>query len=545
LALALCLAFWFTSYSNSQTPTPGTESYTENLTNFTSGATPTTSTWQNAGTIGAPLTCWAPGDSGYCGPLPMVSAWGEGSNIINFSYQLTDLYQVVNIGAALSNAGTGVKVTGFNFGFTAKNGNGWDNGQQDYLSAYVKFYSNSQGQGQGNVAESYSYDLNYRFGWTQFNYNETFKNSYDISKLSTAQYGFVGGDSNGWAGPYGPEVSNTSFSLKYSVDPCASDVFYSPSCPGYLDAVAKLTPPEEPTVYTMLEPGATGSSSEPVLSASTSTSAASQNNPGEAVIAGAPAKNTARPSMSMIMNILNRESARVGSAERSVAQAAVSDAQEAAQQAQEQGESVAANLTASSVESSLTQSTLSSSMSTQQTSAATGSDGPATSNLSAVDVARASYQAVDNQLSASTSIDVNYALTGPVFNTTFNTNSVANAEVELPKSDELKMGTRSALNDYLNEQSVTSSSGTETAPDSSVRRNVQPNEAAGGVDIAAMATTPTGYAVYSQMTLKDAAFYQVEAIYRNQRTVDNARVMRGLQRGSDRLHQNMVEQQYK
>lgn len=541
------MAFWFTSYSNSQTLTPGTESYTENLTNFTSEATPTTSTWQNAGTIGEPLTCWSPGDSGYCGPLPMVSAWGEGSNIINFSYQLTDLYQVVNIGTALANTGTGINVTGFNFSFTAKNGNGWDNGQQDYLSAYVKFYSNSQGQGKGqnNLAESYFYDLNYQFGWTQFNYNETFKNSYDISKLSTAQYGFVGGDSNGFAGPYGPEVFNTSFSLKYSVDPCASNVFYSPSCPGYFDAIAKLTSlPEDPTVYTVFEPTAPASTSEPVLLASTSTSAVSQTNPGEAAIAGAPAKNTARPSMSMIMNILNRESARVGSTERSVTQGAVSDAQQASQQAQEQGETVAANLTASSVESSLTQSALSSSMSTQQNSEATSAD-PVTSNLSVVDVARASYQAVDDQMSASTSMDVNYALTGPVFNTTFNTNSVANAEVELPKSDEFKMGTRSALNDYLNKQSMTSLSGAEPVLDSSIQRNVQPNEAAGGVDIAAIATAPPGYAAYSQMTLKDSAFYQVEVIYQDQRTVDNAMVMRGLQRGSDRLHQDMVDSQYK
>jgi hypothetical protein len=31
----------------------------------------------------------------------------------------------------------------------------------------------------------------------------------------------------------------------------------------------------------------------------------------------------------------------------------------------------------------------------------------------------------------------------------------------------------------------------------------------------------------------------------NQRTVDNERVLRGLTRGSDSLHQQMVDQQYK
>lgn len=510
------------------------------MTNFTSGATPTTSTWQNAGTIGEPLSCWSPGDSGYCGPLPMVSAWGEGSNIINFSYQLTDLYQVVNIGAALANAGTGIKVTGFNFSFTAKNGNGWDNGQQDYLSAYVKFYSNSQGQGQGqnNLTESYFYDLNYQFGWTQFNYNETFKNSYDISKLSTAQYGFVGGDSNGLAGPYGPEVSNTSFSLKYSVDPCASNVFYSPNCPGYLDAIAKLAAPTaEPTVSAMIDPVAPAPTSEPVLSAPAPSSTTSQSKPGEVAVAGASAKNSAGPSRSLIMNILGRESVRVGSVEKSVVQTAVSDAQDAAEQAQTQGDTVVDNTNSSGIASSLVQSALSS------TTTATASDD--NTSLPTTGVSRSSYQSSDNQQVTSSSVSVNYALTSPVFANTYNTNTITNAEVELPKFDELKAGTRSALNDYLNERSIVSSTGPKTTQDGSVQRNIQPNEVAGGVDIAAIATVPSGYATYSQMTLQDSAFYQIEAIYKNQRTIDNARVLRGLQRGSDRLHQDMVDQQYK
>jgi len=92
LALALCLAFLSTTYANSQQVDT-----TGNLTNFTNQATGITSTWQNAGTIGEPLTCWAGGDPGYCGPLPRVAAWGSGSNVINFSYGLTDLNQIVNI----------------------------------------------------------------------------------------------------------------------------------------------------------------------------------------------------------------------------------------------------------------------------------------------------------------------------------------------------------------------------------------------------------------------------------------------------------------
>jgi hypothetical protein len=532
-ALALCLVSLFTSYSNSQTLTPGTESYTENLTNFTSESTPTTSTWQNAGTIGEPLTCWAPGDPGYCGPLPMIAAWGEGSNVINFSYQLTDLYQVVNIGAALANAGTGVKVTGFNFSFTAKNGNGWDNGQQDYLSAYVKFYSNSQGQGQGqgqgqnNVAESYLYDLNYQFGWTQFNYNETFKNPYDISKLSTARYGFIGGDSNGWAGPYGPEVSNTSFSLKYSVDPCASDVFYSPSCPGYMDALKKLMPAST-TESVIITPTATGitvtsiemtgitsstsTTSEPMQTTSAPLATSSQLKAGEVVVSGS------KPSVSTIMNILRNEQKRIGSVEQSATTSAIDSAALASEQAQDQAESVAGSLTSDSISSSAS----------QFIQSGLGFRMPGQSNNTSDMSSGGNPQSTSTSNNSSISTMRNFI----------------SIEVEIPQSGDIKLGVSSVLSDYMNEK-FTPLQELESTQDSAVKRNVQPNEAAGGIDVAAIATQPKGYEVYTQLTMIDASFYKVDSIYKNQKTIDNEKVLRGLQGGSDRLHRELVDQQYK
>jgi hypothetical protein len=83
-----------------------------------------------------------------------------------------------------------------------------------------------------------------------------------------------------------------------------------------------------------------------------------------------------------------------------------------------------------------------------------------------------------------------------------------------------------------------------TQPTSSVNRNVLPNELAGGIDIASIASIPTGFNAYS-FVLKDASFYEIKEVYKNQRTVDNERVLRGLTRGSDSLHQQMVDQQYK
>jgi hypothetical protein len=219
LALALCLAFLSTSYSNAQVdPTTG------NLINSGTAPTDTTSIWNNG--VYVNQLCFYAGDPGNCGPNPSIRNGG----IINFSYGTADLNQVININTALASAGTGVQVSGFNFGFMAKNGNGWDGGQQDYLAAYVKLYSAG-----GNQIANYDYSsaTNKLYDWTNFNFNETFASPYVASTLSTAQVGFVGRDNNFWAGNYGPEVYNVDFRLKYKVDPCATNPAYSATCAGF------------------------------------------------------------------------------------------------------------------------------------------------------------------------------------------------------------------------------------------------------------------------------------------------------------------------
>ena len=226
----VCWALLLTGYSasvNAQVdPTTG------NLINFTGTPTTTTGNWNNVGQFGGSLTCWRGGDPGYCGSQPRVNANGYG--VINFSYGQTDLNQIVNINRALEAGGAGVQLSGFNFGFRAKNGNGWDNGAQDYLSAYVKFYNAA-----GGVAATYDYtnETNRKYNWTNFNFSETFANPVAASNYSNAQVGFVGRDNNFWVGPYGPEIMNVSFSLKYRVDPCATNPAYSPTCSGFNNVI--------------------------------------------------------------------------------------------------------------------------------------------------------------------------------------------------------------------------------------------------------------------------------------------------------------------
>jgi hypothetical protein len=220
LALALYLAFSFTTLSsNAQV-----DSTTGNLINYGTSATDTTSTWNNG--VYVNQLCFGAGQPGNCGPNPSVRPGGY----INFSYGTADLNQIVNINRALAAGGTGVQLSGFNFGFTAKNGNHWDDARQDYLAAYVRLKDSA-----GNQIANYDYtdQTNRKYNWTNFNFSETFASPYVASTLSTAQVGFVGRDNNFWAGNYGPEVFDVSFSLKYRVNPCATNPAYSSTCTGF------------------------------------------------------------------------------------------------------------------------------------------------------------------------------------------------------------------------------------------------------------------------------------------------------------------------
>lgn len=576
-ALALYLAFLSTSYSNSQDITN-----TGNLVNFTSNATDVTSTWQNAGTIGSPLTCWSGGGQGYCGPLPRVATGGQGSNSINFSYGLTDLNQTVNIKNALPNTGTGLQVNGFNFGFTAKNGNGWDDGRQDYLTAYVNIYNNTNSK----VVEAYSYNVNQRYNWTQFYWSETFNTPYAVPDLGNAVYGLVGKDNNYWVGPYGPEVINVNFSLKYSVDPCATNPLYSPSCKGYMDALAKLAPTPVAVADTAPPPAPDDGAPPPPGSApapgnnpppgpsnglpppppgSAPAPAGSQPRPNETKSAKEDSK--AGPSLGNVLSMISSNQARIGNEAKSVVQAAESQAAKDAQQAQDQAEAVAGSLTAQSVASSMTSSnesgTTAKSNSQSQTSSMSLSLGTTSATSSMVSI-RPPTQTSSSETTQSTGTGLTMPMAPYQYNSTSTESNsfiasieisslnfgfqlptgrtTTQVEIETPQLEGIKIGTRSVLNDAIEERPVTQNTNSQEQKSEMVNRNVQSNDLAGAVDIAKMATQPAGYQSYS-VVMPDVAFYAPKEIYKNQVNVDNARLLRGL--GSDRLHQEMINQQYK
>ena len=80
----------------------------------------------------------------------------------------------------------------------------------------------------------------------------------------------------------------------------------------------------------------------------------------------------------------------------------------------------------------------------------------------------------------------------------------------------------------------------QTGP--SVRRGGAVEGLEGGADMNALSKPPADFNSYLSAQMLDGQFYADKEIYKGQQNVDNARVLRGL--GTDRLHQQMVDQQW-
>ena len=602
MASALCLAFLFTLLSSkAQTPEPGQVYTTGNIVQTTPQGGPTP--WVN-GVYQNNLTCWGWGDPGYCGPNPIVRP----GDSITFSYGMTNLYQLQTITNILPNTGTGLSVNGYNFGFTAKNGNGWDDGRMDYLTAYVSLYGAN-----GSTVFNKNYDLNSRFNWTTFNYSETFNSPFASKDLGSVQYGFVGRDNNFWAGPYGPEIYNVSFSLKYSVDPCATNVLSSPTCSGYFEALAKLTPQPPPTTI-VAEPTPTGvqttvdnvtitttgiapppgstplPGSQPSPDSSTSPTQPGPIQPGAPTAGPAPQQAASQPaannqqpragevadsggggksspvSLSSVLNMISSNQDKTSALEKSVVQSADAQAFSAGETAKQQAEKIAGDMQSQSMSTAggstataqtagtqssftQTQSSMVSLQGNQQSSNASNaariqqsinssvSSQSNTLNFTGTTTQQSSYQNTTRQevTVAMVTPQVSYSLVAP-------TRALSQPQVEIPMLEGIKFGHKNAVDSAMESKPFMPQMNDNSQQNDSVKKNVDNNELAGNITIESIAKQPANYSQYFFM-IPDVAFYAPKEIYKNQKTVDNVRALR--QMSSDRLHQQMVDQQYK
>jgi hypothetical protein len=181
---------------------------------------PTVNSWvgtiqgQNAGFVG--------------GNTPAFNAT---TNTIIFGYTTASATQTIGINSALAAAGTGLKIGGYTYSWNINND--ISTGQYGTLSSTITLKDAS-----GSTLQSYgaNYPQMPNAGFITYSGTQWFPQDYSLASVSNLEVKFTGKDAKFWAGYYGPQVRNPSLKLEYTVDLCASNPLSDPSCPGYAAA---------------------------------------------------------------------------------------------------------------------------------------------------------------------------------------------------------------------------------------------------------------------------------------------------------------------
>jgi hypothetical protein len=500
------LLFLHCSVSNSQDLVAGQTYTTDNLVGNTGGA------WSGcySNTSGS---FWG-GTSG--GPCP---GYDPSSGQIIFSYGQYTLSQTIAINQALAAAGSGLQINGYSYSWWVKNSN--INGQQPggydpiaYID--VNLYSNT---GSLLVGDRYNYGY-YLPDWTVFSGTRTYDNPYSLSSLGNLQLSITSRDSGFWAGYYGPEFNNFNLRLNYSIDPCYNNPLYSTTCSGYGAAYIQAQQTSTPSTPIVTYNTSTGTSSITLVPDSTRTDPTVQNAGGvELTTTGTITPPDGIPTVSKeAVSTANNQSQTQEKEKREINPNALSTALSTIRRNAEREQSIVKDILqkneSETLQTRISQDALVGDLvsKTQEQSQSIALSAAVSSALSITNNSnRQNSDQTQNKNEDPSS--TNFSMFGPA------NNIQNNIQTRLPET--------------TNKESA----------GNSVNKNVQPNQAAGNVDIATIAQTPQGFELYMN-GMRDGQFYTPKEIYRGQRTVDNARAERFLNGKSDVLHQRMIEQQY-
>jgi hypothetical protein len=503
------------------------------------------------------------------------------NNLLDSTKGGSSLNQAFAINTALQSAGVGAMIHGFNYGFNWRVGQGfsgctawnqdgscsWTMNIPAYANATVSLTNSSN---QSIHSKSYSFTGDGTSGSVSDKF--LLPSSMNQSMLGT---GRIVGSASGT----GSSVEGAWATMIYTADPCVANPLYSSNCKGFAFAMAKQAsaanntapvapdgtqmqdapppsgppppppgseppPGSPPPPQGAQQPAGGNPNGTPANQPPPPGGGSSQPRAGE-VKTASDSNSKSAPSLGSVMSMISTNQARIGNEAKSVVQAAETAAAKDAQQAQQQAETVAGALTAQSIAGSMTQASTG-------TGLVVSSSQSQMSVVNVTSVSQTSVVTIGGLRPATTSIfaDPNISLSSSMMPSQFDMYSLQSApgrnntqpETETPQIEGIKIGGRSALNDAMEQRPMLPSAASQEQRTDAVNKNVQSNELAGGVDLTRMTTQPAGYQTYSA-AMPDVAFYAPREIYRNQVNVDNARLLRGL--GSDRLHQEMVNQQYK
>jgi hypothetical protein len=174
------------------------------------------------------------------GSVPTDSSGGPGplydpaTGTIYFSSGSAMAVQTFAINTALANAGTGIRLQGYNYSWeinTNINTSSTQNGPDKVTAYVITTYPN------GEVRRTDTYTYNTGFDWTTQSGSVTYNVPGPTSEFGDLSVKFKATTTGFAEGYFGPQVRNVNLSLNYlGPDPCTTNPLYSTACSGYQQA---------------------------------------------------------------------------------------------------------------------------------------------------------------------------------------------------------------------------------------------------------------------------------------------------------------------
>ena len=428
------------------------------------------------------------------------AAYNPATQTILFGYTQQIVSQEIKLREVLQ--GTHLRLHGYNYSFQYMN--------SDFNRGFVSFTVDLKDEF-GFSKQRDNYLLNQTNGWETVSSKRSYGSPFNLQSVDRFEVSFSGKDDRYWAGYYGPQVRNVSLNAMYVVDECAVNPLYATTCPNYQQAFFQ----SQCSINSLYSPNCQGyaqayknqqCSMNPLYSPECpgyeSAYLNQQCNGNPLFSSACPLYQQAFFNQQCTVNPLYN-SGCPGYAD-AFRKKQIADACSANPQSNPQcpGYTVAQQITAVSTTTSL--------------------PVPSVGNE---DVAKllTTPQVTSDPI-------VNQALSSNQQSTQTNQQTNRNVSPQ-PQSSQ-----RSQIREQQRR------AGDQQRSQQSSQRNAQqdPQDAV----MASLSTVP-GFSAYEQAKLPDMPFYKAEDIYRRATIADNARALRQLNQRSDRIHKEMVDEQYR
>ena len=427
------------------------------------------------------------------GPTTGTAYYNSSTNTIRFGYLTSTVAQTIAINTALQ--GSGIQIGGFNWSYQWMNG-GLSSGT---LTGSIGMTNNI---GETVEYQSFNHPVQPSDTWNVESGTRTFVSPYAIASTGNLTMSFRGRDDRFWDGLYGPRVRDPSLTLNYSFDQCAANPLSSPTCPNY--ATAYFT--QQCTISALYNPACPG------YAAAYFTQQCTAN----------PLYNPACP----------------GYAEAYLAYQCSLDglySQSCPNYAEAYAKKNILNIGTTTTTATVATAVIESATSTAKTDPVT----IATSNTTTSATSPTSVTSTTSVITGGATSAATAAVASTSTQSTTSTTTTSSTEA---KKTDAEIESITAAGATSTARARAEAAAKQAAKAVSDARTFEAQTATQGLVVALMSFVP-GFDVYGTTRITDINAQQMARLY-NRPNVDNRSALRGLTGASDRLHSDMVDQQY-